>query len=973
MQGKDKEPRSFVVSYSAVTSIFKRSGKMASSKGFAIEVRGEGAAASDTSALQYSFVNFSWANEARHLIETLVARRSSRFARHKSEENEKLRAKFGLDEPLEVAPRAHAHAARRTHTCICCAPAVTRAVAPAAHAPLPSHPPLHLPLPLHPPRTRHCACACAAGRAARVRGGADAQGGQELGQAVRDAVQPVLLGLALRQGHARRLRDRRHREPRAERHADAQLDRRHEPLDRGALPLRLRPRPRPRRHLGADGAHARRPLARGAARATAAVERPRRAALPREGLDADAAARRAAARAAHGRLGGPLVLALRRARAAHHRLAVLDARAGAGRAAEPAALRPRVAAHARGPAREERRLGHHGAAARDAARHAAGRPPRAAGLPRLPRPRVGHQVRAAAAAARLRVVAVGPARLARRRRPARHAHPAAEHGGHQEAAAGAAAPLDGGARAHADHGLRDPLAGQRDGAHAAVQARQEAHRRRARRGARRQPTRRRRRRLPAARGQDVARRRRRGRLGLRRPGVVAAAEPRRRPRWQRRWRRRRRRRRPRGPRVGGLEPARGGGGQPARPAQAAVAVDLGLAVAGGRGRDGHGGGGGRRPDAPLLGAARLQAPDRRARRHRHGCLPGGRGGRRPRPEPARRQALKGQQGRRRPHRERLVAALLAAARPVARRGAALAARRRLRPRGAHRLELRLGRHARPHQGGPLRPALLAAQQARRAARDRAVGQPERDARGRAARARDAARALRLRALPLAQPQGAAAPARAAAARPRRARLRAQRGRGLVERLPHRHGGLLRRALRAGRRAERARLVGVAAAHQGARAARAGEHRGDARAGHVERAAAVPPRQPHRAADVVRAKGHRALGGAPRAAQVGVALRVGRVEPRAHAAREPLLDADAAQGPRRGGAVARGRAAAARGRAAGQARRHDAAHRARQPARRVGERPPRKRRARAHRERGEREAGGHGLGLLRGAAHLHRPA
>ena len=227
MQGKDKEPRSFVVSYSAVTSIFKRSGKMASSKGFAIEVRGEGAAASDTSALQYSFVNFSWANEARHLIETLVARRSSRFARHKSEENEKLRAKFGLDEPLEVAPRAHAHAARRTHTCICCAPAVTRAVAPAAHAPLPSHPPLHLPLPLHPPRTRHCACACAAGRAARVRGGADAQGGQELGQAVRDAVQPVLLGLALRQGHARRLRDRRHREPRAERHADAQLDRRH--------------------------------------------------------------------------------------------------------------------------------------------------------------------------------------------------------------------------------------------------------------------------------------------------------------------------------------------------------------------------------------------------------------------------------------------------------------------------------------------------------------------------------------------------------------------------------------------------------------------------------------------------------------------------------------------------------------------------------------------------------------------------
>ena len=79
MQGKDKEPRSFVIAYSAITSIFKRSGKMASSKGFTIEVRGEGAAASGTSALQYSFVSFSWANEARHLVETMVARRSSRL------------------------------------------------------------------------------------------------------------------------------------------------------------------------------------------------------------------------------------------------------------------------------------------------------------------------------------------------------------------------------------------------------------------------------------------------------------------------------------------------------------------------------------------------------------------------------------------------------------------------------------------------------------------------------------------------------------------------------------------------------------------------------------------------------------------------------------------------------------------------------------------------------------------------------
>ena len=145
MQGKDKEPRSFVVSYSAVTSIFKRSGKMASSKGFAIEVRGEGAAASDTSALQYSFVSFSWANEARHLIETLVARRSSRFARHKSEENEKLRGKFGLDEPLEVAaPHAHAHLPRACRVLVALTPRTRRA--PAARLPLPLHLPLHLPL-----------------------------------------------------------------------------------------------------------------------------------------------------------------------------------------------------------------------------------------------------------------------------------------------------------------------------------------------------------------------------------------------------------------------------------------------------------------------------------------------------------------------------------------------------------------------------------------------------------------------------------------------------------------------------------------------------------------------------------------------------------------------------------------------------------------------------------------------------------
>ena len=152
--GKDKEPRFFVVYYSAITSIFKRSGKMASSKGFAIEVRGEGAAASDTSALQYSFVNFSWANEARHLIETMVARHSSRFARHKSEENEKLRGKFVLDEPLEVALHAHAHA---PYTCehLACACHARAVRVPRTYRARAVHIPRRVPA-MRMPRTSRC-------------------------------------------------------------------------------------------------------------------------------------------------------------------------------------------------------------------------------------------------------------------------------------------------------------------------------------------------------------------------------------------------------------------------------------------------------------------------------------------------------------------------------------------------------------------------------------------------------------------------------------------------------------------------------------------------------------------------------------------------------------------------------------------------------------------------------------------------
>ena len=154
MQGKAKEPRSFAVAYSAITSIFKRSGKMASSKGFTIEVRGEGAAASGTSALQYSFVSFSWANEARHLVETMVARRSRRFARHKSEENEKLRAKFELDEPLEVAPRRTPHAARRTPHAARRTPHAARRTPHAARRRRLSAPAARLPLPAAPAAAR---------------------------------------------------------------------------------------------------------------------------------------------------------------------------------------------------------------------------------------------------------------------------------------------------------------------------------------------------------------------------------------------------------------------------------------------------------------------------------------------------------------------------------------------------------------------------------------------------------------------------------------------------------------------------------------------------------------------------------------------------------------------------------------------------------------------------------------------------
>ena len=80
--GKSADRLEVSLQYASVTNLTKKSGKMSGSKGIVLQARGEPS--------QLTFVNFTAANQARHVLEVLIARCSPDFELEQSEENVKL-------------------------------------------------------------------------------------------------------------------------------------------------------------------------------------------------------------------------------------------------------------------------------------------------------------------------------------------------------------------------------------------------------------------------------------------------------------------------------------------------------------------------------------------------------------------------------------------------------------------------------------------------------------------------------------------------------------------------------------------------------------------------------------------------------------------------------------------------------------------------------------------------------------------
>ena len=95
---KGKERLSTSVAYSRVANITKRSGKLAGYKGFVIELASAQAAKGGERMEPLIFSGFTWANEVRHMIESLAAEHAPSFSRGELEENARIRHKFGLDD-----------------------------------------------------------------------------------------------------------------------------------------------------------------------------------------------------------------------------------------------------------------------------------------------------------------------------------------------------------------------------------------------------------------------------------------------------------------------------------------------------------------------------------------------------------------------------------------------------------------------------------------------------------------------------------------------------------------------------------------------------------------------------------------------------------------------------------------------------------------------------------------------------------
>ena len=97
---RGKERSTVSLPYTRVRSITKKSGKLSGYKGFTMELS---PARPGDKVEAFTLAGFAWANEVRHMVESLVAERCPMFDRAALEENGRMRAKFGLaDESVYV-------------------------------------------------------------------------------------------------------------------------------------------------------------------------------------------------------------------------------------------------------------------------------------------------------------------------------------------------------------------------------------------------------------------------------------------------------------------------------------------------------------------------------------------------------------------------------------------------------------------------------------------------------------------------------------------------------------------------------------------------------------------------------------------------------------------------------------------------------------------------------------------------------